>query len=110
MSFAKNLSVIETEFAPAMDMVAGKGIKVRTIFVALRKLEKGEYSTIGEMCKKMGFNQQNTTYLAIAELLKSMGTPPAELSSGKGKVKLDGNAFAMELLKKKGLELPKKKA
>ena len=108
MSFLKNLQSIETEFAPAMDFECGKGIKIRTIFNALKAMEKGEFATLGEMHKKFGFAPQNATFMVVSKLLEEMGTSVSDLSSGKGKKKLSGNEFALELLKKKGLSLPKK--
>ena len=110
MSFLKNLQAIETEFAPAMDFEAGKGVKIRTIFNALKALEKGEFQTLGEMHKKFGFAPQNATFLAISEMLKSMGTSVSDLSNGKGRQKLSGTDFALKLLEKKGLTLPQKKS
>lgn len=108
MSFVKNLDKVATDFAPAMELEAGKGVKVKSIFNALRKMEKGDFKTLGEMHKAFGFNPQNTVYISVCKILEQMGTPVSELSNGRGKTKLEGSAFALEILKKYNLELPKK--
>lgn len=103
--FLENLAKVETEFASAMDFEAGKGIKIRTIFNGIKKLEKGDFEKMTEMYSKMGFAPQNKVFQVICKMLENEGTPISEICNGRGKKKLTGTAFAEELLKSKGLSL-----
>lgn len=108
--FSENLKVVREEFSSAMDMTAGKNLKVSTIFDRIEELEQGKFKTLNEMYDASGFNGQNKVYQAVSAMLTNLGTPISSLTKGNKKPKLEGTAFALDILKKNGITLPEKKA
>ena len=107
--FSENLKVVREEFSSAMDMTAGKNLKVSTIFDTIEELEQGKFKTLNEMYAASGFNGQNKVYQAVSAMLTNLGTPISSLTKGNKKPKLDGTSFALDVLKKNGITLPEKK-
>lgn len=105
MSFEKNLQEIRSDFASAMEMDAGKNVKVKDIFKALEDLYSGKYNSITEMYTMNNFNSQNVVFKAISAVLTEKGTPVKELRSKNRKSKLEGTSFALNLIKQKGLSV-----
>ena len=101
----ENLETIANDFKDAMLEKAGKDVTVQDVFDAVRKFVSGDYDTLTEMYDQNKFNQQNTVFQAVRMLLDQMGTPLKDQTKRKGK-QLGGNAFAMQLLQQKGLQLP----
>jgi hypothetical protein len=106
--FAENLNVVREQFASAMDLDAGRDIKVSTIFDALENLNQGKFKNLKEMHEKSGFKSQNKVFQAVAKLLEEKGTPVSSVVKAK-RNRLDGTTFALEILQKNGLSLPEKK-
>jgi len=107
--FRENFEIVKNEFSQAMNLDAGKGVKVSTVFDAIEALENGRYNTLQEMYKAYNFGQQNQVFKAVNVMLTNLGTPVSSLTKGTKKKKLSGNEFALSLLQKNGLNLPSKK-
>lgn len=107
--FRENFETVKNEFSQAMNLDAGKGVKVSTVFDAIEALENGQYNTLQEMYKAYNFGQQNQVFKAVNVMLTNLGTPVSSITKGTRKSKLDGTAFALSVLQKNGLNLPEKK-
>lgn len=106
--FAENLKVVREQFVSAMDLDAGRGLKVVNIFDALENLSQGKFKNLKEMHEKSGFKSQNKVFQAVAKLLEDKGTSVSSVVKAK-RNRLDGTAFALDILTKNGLSLPEKK-
>jgi len=106
--FAENLKAVKEQFASALDLDAGRNIKVSNIFDALDKLGQGGFKNLKEMHEQSGFKSQNKVFSAVAKLLAEKGTPVSSVVQGK-RNSLEGTVFALEVLKKNNLSLPEKK-
>jgi hypothetical protein len=106
--FSENLKTVREQFAGAMDLEAGRNLKVSNIFEALENLEQGKFKNLKEMHEYAGFKSQNKVFQAVSKLLENMGTPPGSVVKAK-RNKLDGTAFALDILAKNGVSLPQKK-
>ena len=112
-TFLENVAKLEGQLVAknptAMDLDAGKGVKIRDIFNGLRALGEGKFTRLSDMQEKHNFQAQNVVYSSLVVLLNNMGTPVTSVTVGKKK-KLDGTQLMVDFLKEQGIELPQKKA
>ena len=106
--FAENLKAVREQFASALDLEAGRNIKVSNIFDALDNLAQGKFKNLKQLHEQSGFKSQNKVFQAVAKLLEDKGTPVSSVVKAK-RNRLDGTAFALDILEKSGLSLPEKK-
>lgn len=108
-TFLENVAKIESQLVAknpeAMDLVAGKGIKVRNIFNALRSLGNGEQKRLADVHVNFGFNAQNNVWLGVTTMLENLGTPVSSVTKGR-KQKLEGTQLIIDVLSDLGLEMP----
>lgn len=95
--FNENLQKVKEKFNEAMELEAGKNLRIKDIFTAIEKLESKQYTSIAEMQKACGFNHQNKVYRAIDRLLTEAGTPVKSLGNTRKRSKLSGNEFVEKL-------------
>lgn len=106
--FSENLKNVREQFAGALDLEAGRNIKVSNIFDALDNLAQGKFKNLKQLHEQSGFKSQNKVFQAVAKLLEEKGTPVSSVVKAK-RNRLDGTAFALDILAKNGLSLPEKK-
>lgn len=107
--FRENLNAVRGQFSSAMDLDAGRNLKVKDVFQAIEELESGKYNTLKQMYENSNFNSQNKVYQAVTKMLENMGTPINDLTTKNKKNKLAGTDFALAVLEQNGITLPEKK-